>query len=156
MVACFISTVAALLLVIAPPCARPPAPCWVPAQTPPFVFPPSPPLPPCAELLANVAVLTIRLPPSARMAPPRAAPPSSAIWPPKQSGPKASPPRPPVAPSRLKVELLTVTVPRLYRPPPPLSPPKLPPFCPVPALPPVAAQFSNVVSAMLTVPPPTY
>src|SRR5262245_55085408 len=109
-VPCLRLIVAALLFVSAPPCASPPAP-WLPQLRPPAVWPPLPPLPPVAELLANVAVLMTRLPLSAKIAPPRAAPPSPAICPPRQVVPKALPPSPPLAAARLKVELVTVTLP---------------------------------------------
>ena len=107
-----IVSVAALLLTIAPPWARPPARAGLQLR-PPFVCPPLPPLPPIAWLFAKVDVLTIIVPPSARTAPPRAAPPSPAVWPPRHVEPKVLPPWPPLAAASSKVEVLIVALAKL-------------------------------------------
>src|SRR5205085_11759221 len=103
------------------------------------------PLPPTAKLLANVAVSTIRLPPSAKIAPPRAPPASAEVWLPRHDEPKVLPLLPPVAPDRWNVELVTVRLPRLYIPPPSAPPPGSLPLPPVPELPPLAVVLSKVL-----------
>src|SRR6185436_18619718 len=107
------------------------------------------PSPPTTALLANVAVLIIRLPPSAKIAPPRAPPPSREVCPPRQVEPKVSPLRPPVAPARWNVELVTVRLPRLYMAPPSAGPAGSDPLPPVPEFPPLAAVLSKVVLLMV-------